>query len=87
MFKGWNLKDWTFEKGAWSIDKPSKSMTCHMKEVTDSKGNKKQVGMGYIWSKQAYENFELRLQYKLSEGANSGVFYRTDPNDPVQGGF
>ena len=43
--------------------------------------------MGYIWTKKSYENFELTLAYKLSEGCNSGVFFRTDKNNPVQGGF
>ncbi|MDF1811948.1 MAG: DUF1080 domain-containing protein [Verrucomicrobiales bacterium] len=31
--------------------------------------------------------FHLKLQYKLSEGANSGIFYRSDPTNPVQNGF
>ena len=45
-------------------------------------------GKGYIWSKAEYENFDLTLSYKLSEGANSGVFYRVnDKNNPVQDGL
>ena len=43
--------------------------------------------MGYLWTKQEFEDFELHLEYKLSEGANSGIFYRSDPQDPVQKGF
>ena len=27
--------------------------------------------MGYLWTKQEFEDFELHLEYKLSEGANS----------------
>ena len=29
----------------------------------------------------------MKLKYKLSKAANSGVFYRSDPSDPVQKGF
>jgi hypothetical protein len=43
--------------------------------------------MGYIWTKKSYDNFELSLSYKLSESANSGVFFRTDKDNAVQGGF
>lgn len=42
---------------------------------------------GYIWSKNSYENFELTLEYKTSENCNSGLFFRTDPKNAVQGGF
>jgi len=42
---------------------------------------------GYIWSKQAYENFELTIDYKTSANCNSGLFFRTDPKNAVQGGF
>lgn len=41
----------------------------------------------YLWTKGDYGDFLLTVQYRLSEGANSGVFYRSDPNDPVQAGF
>lgn len=41
----------------------------------------------YMWTKKTYGDFVLSLQYKLSKDANSGVFYRTDPGNPVQGGF
>ena len=30
---------------------------------------------------------ELELEFKMSKRCNSGVFFRTDPNNPVQGGF
>lgn len=41
----------------------------------------------YIWSKDAYEDFEITLEYKTSENCNSGLFFRTDPDNAVQGGF
>lgn len=40
-----------------------------------------------IWSKQKFSNFELTLEYKTSEKCNSGVFFRSNPKNPVQGGF
>ena len=58
-----------------------------MKTAKDKKGRERIQGMGYIWTSETFDNFELTLEYKLSEGANSGIFYRTDKNDPVQGGF
>ena len=63
------------------------SLCCRMEEVKAKNETKRQRGMGYIWTRQTYGDFELQLQYKLSESANSGVFYRSDPNDPVQKGF
>jgi hypothetical protein len=58
-----------------------------MQVTKDKKGKERIKGMGYIWTKQRYGDFSLSLRYKLSEGANSGVFFRTDKNNPVQGGF
>ena len=42
---------------------------------------------GIIWSTQHYDDFTITLDYKTSEKANSGLFFRTDPKNPVQGGF
>jgi hypothetical protein len=42
---------------------------------------------GYLWTEKTYGDFILDLEYKLSRRCNSGVFLRTDPNNPVQGGF
>ncbi|MDA0348210.1 MAG: DUF1080 domain-containing protein [Verrucomicrobia bacterium] len=42
---------------------------------------------GYIWTERTYGDFILDLEYKLSRSCNSGVFFRTDPVNPVQGGF
>ena len=86
LFDGTNFNHWDMqEEGGWIIDKDG-SMTCVMKEV-ERKGKMKTVGRGYLWSKKSYSDFELTLGYKLSEGANSGVFYRTNIKNPVQDGF
>ena len=42
---------------------------------------------GILWSKDAYGDFEITLEYKTSEKCNSGLFFRTNPSNPVQGGF
>lgn len=86
LFDGKTTDQWEFRDGAWGIEADG-SLGCRMEEVAAKNGTKRQRGMGYIWTRQAYGDFELQLQYKLSEAANSGVFYRSDPRDPVQKGF
>jgi hypothetical protein len=44
-------------------------------------------GSGYLWTEESFGDFELELEFKITEGCNSGVFFRTDPRNPVQGGF
>lgn len=86
LFDGSNLDAFEFRDGAWVIEKDG-SFSCRMEEVTNRRGQRQMKGMGYIWTRRDYSDFELTLSYKLSEGANSGVFYRTDPANAVQGGF
>jgi hypothetical protein len=86
LFDG-KLSHWQAdEEGGWVVD-PSRALTCTFKEVKAKDGQMRKAGRGYLWTRQAYEDFELRLSYKLSEATNSGVFFRTDPKNPVQGGF
>ena len=42
---------------------------------------------GMMWSKKAFSNFELTLEYKTAPKCNSGVFFRSNPKNAVQGGF
>jgi hypothetical protein len=44
-------------------------------------------GSGYIWSKESFGDFVLDLEVKVSRRCNSGIFFRTDPKNAVQGGF
>lgn len=68
------LKQWKLQKaGAW--------------EIKDGVLGTSEKPGGYIWSKKSYENFEISLDYKTSEKCNSGLFFRTDPKNAVQGGF
>jgi len=86
LFDGSGLDAFEFQEGGWEIESDG-SMVCRMEEVTNKKGEKQVKGMGYIWTRNDYSDFALSLSYKLSEGANSGVFYRTDKDNAVQGGF
>ena len=86
LFTGKNFQSFDLKAKSWEIESDG-SMVCRMEKSKDKNGNEKIRGMGYIWTKESFSDFELQLEYKLSEGANSGIFYRSDPNDPVQGGF
>jgi len=39
------------------------------------------------WDKETFGNFEMHVEFKAPRDANSGVFIRTDPADPVQKGM
>ncbi|MDG2122505.1 MAG: DUF1080 domain-containing protein [Verrucomicrobiales bacterium] len=75
LFDGSSLDHWMAGNGAepkWVIEDGSLARV--------KKG-------GYIWTREAYSDFALDLEVKVSPGCNSGVFFRTDPKNPVQGGF
>jgi hypothetical protein len=78
MFDGKTMSGWYADPAGpqtvWNIDEKSGEIRRSLKH-------------GYLWSEQSYGNFILELEYKLSKGCNSGVFVRTDPGNPVQGGF
>lgn len=39
------------------------------------------------WGEERLGDFALHLEFKVASGANSGVFLRAQPNDPVYRGF
>jgi hypothetical protein len=39
------------------------------------------------WGDERLGDFALHLEFKLAKGANSGIFLRAQPNDPVYRGF
>ena len=86
LFSGSNLNSFEFRPGSWEIEKDG-SVVCRMETIKDGKGKERVRGMGYLWTKEKFGDFSLSLEYKLSEGANSGIFYRTDKDNPVQGGL
>ncbi|MCB1092446.1 MAG: DUF1080 domain-containing protein [Verrucomicrobiae bacterium] len=74
LFGGSDLSAWTMDsEGAW-VAKDG--------ELQPAEG-----GKGYAWTKETYGDFKLTLEFKMSKDCNSGVFFRTDPKNPVQGGF
>lgn len=77
LFRGTHLDHWdpVYEDG-WIIEDSH--------ALTPSGKNLKR---NYLWTKDSYGDFILTLQYKLSEGTNSGIFFRADPSDPVQKGI
>jgi hypothetical protein len=75
LFDGKNLGQWTLRQaGGWKIEDGLLAPTEIKKD-------------NYVWTKQTYGDFELELEFKMSPKCNSGVFFRTDPANPVQGGF
>lgn len=69
-----SLDHWTLQKqGGW--------------ELKDGVLGTSEKPGGYIWSKEAYGDFELTIDYKTSKKCNSGLFFRTNPKNAVQGGF
>lgn len=86
LYDGSSLGAFEYPEGSWEIAEDG-SLACNMVETKTPAGEIKLKGMGYIWTKEQYGDFELSLSYKLSEGANSGVFYRATRNDPVNQGF
>ena len=87
LFNGLTLNNWILDDPESWIIANDMLLTCRMKVVKGKDGKKRFTGRGDLWSKHEFENFELVLDYKLSEGANSGIFYRADPADPVHRGF
>ena len=86
LFSGSNLDSFEFRPDSWEIEKDG-SVVCRMETIKDDKGQERIRGMGYLWTKDEFGDFSLSLEYKLSEGANSGIFYRSDKDNPVQGGL
>mgnify|MGYP000849119777 CR=1 FL=1 len=81
------------------IDLFSAENAPHWKNVTDERENVFKIEDGlfqvpgqestrYIaWQKEAFGNFEMHIEFRVQQEANSGVFVRTDPADPVQRGM
>jgi hypothetical protein len=75
LFNGSNLNHWKLMKEeGWKIEEGVLSAQ------PVRRGN-------YIWTKEPFDDFELTLEFKMSKDCNSGVFFRSNPENPVQGGF
>jgi hypothetical protein len=76
LFNGNDLWGWTVASSpeAWRVE--DGTIYCTGK------------GRGFLYSNEQYKNFVLRLDFKMSPNANSGVFVRIwDRNDPVNTGM
>lgn len=76
LFNGNDLSGWTVadEPDAWRVE--DGTIHCTGK------------GGGMLYSNDQYKNFVLRLDFKMSPNANSGVFVRIwDRSDPVNTGI
>jgi hypothetical protein len=78
MTVGWknlledDLSNCSFNPGSWTMEK----------------GILTRQGGGDIWTQEQYGDFILDLEFKVAEGTNSGIFFRTaDIKDPVQTGI
>ncbi|MEX0321895.1 MAG: DUF1080 domain-containing protein [Puniceicoccaceae bacterium] len=78
LIKGESLDEWLVipekTQQIWKVDPKDGSLGRSIKN-------------GTIWHKKTYGDFDLQLEFKMSRNCNSGVFFRSDPNNPVQGGF
>ena len=72
LFDGQSLEQWrTYgeqtTRSAWQIQDGAIVLT--------------QRGGGDLITREAFENFELKLQWKIAEGGNSGIFFNADESE------
>ena len=72
LFNGKNLDGWKAKSNGWAVEKGVLT---------------RKPKSGYIWTEKAYGDFILDVEVKVSKRCNSGIFFRTDPKNAVQGGF
>jgi hypothetical protein len=84
LWNGKNARGWrgaklqSFPKSGWEIKDG-------VLTVLESGGGESTAG-GDIVTRQRYDNFELKLEFKITPGANSGIKYLCQPNlDPITG--
>ncbi len=82
LFNKKNLDGW--------ITGPGNAFVVENGELTVKRENPdgKEHNFDYLWTEQIYDNFVLELEFKVVEGTNSGLFFRTsDLKDPVYTGI
>jgi hypothetical protein len=81
LFDGGNLDHWTMGPDrSWVVVDGE----IHLQREFDGKEH----NLDYLWTKEAYSDFVLELEFKIPLRANSGVFLRTsDLKDPVYTGI
>jgi hypothetical protein len=79
LFNGRDLTSWSPATN-WAVE----NGVIVLKDRTD----RQEHNDNYLWTRQPYGNFVLDLEFKVSQGTNSGVFIRTsNMKDPVQTGI
>ena len=81
LFNGRDLDGWlTGPDSAWVV---------HDGELTvDRRMDGREHNQDYLWTQEQYDDFILELEYKVTDGTNSGIFIRTpDRNNPVYTGI
>ena len=66
---------------------PAENLPETVWKVNAKNGTIGRVKGGSIWTEGTYGDFVLDLEFKLRPHCNSGIFIRSDPQNPVQGGF
>ncbi len=72
LFDGSSLDCFKCKPGGWEVKDGAM--------VLNKKG-------GWAWTKEAFGDFVLELEFNVTPKCNSGIFIRTNPKNPVQGGF
>lgn len=81
LFNGKDLSGWQIgPDNAWVVREGTLTVA---REFDGAEHNS-----DYLWTRETYDDFILKLEYKLADNTNSGVFLRTaDPMDPVYTGI
>ena len=78
---GWRLLFDGKTSAGWTTDKKTPDLT----PIRDGSINPHKSGGYMLVHEEAFDNFVLALDFKLSPGCNTGVFLRTSPLDPKPG--
>jgi len=72
LFNAKDFTGWMLKPGTWVV----------------KDGAMERIGGGYVWTAERFGDFVLDLEFKISKGGNSGIFFRTDNiSDCVQTGI
>jgi hypothetical protein len=81
LFNGKDLEGWiTGRENSWMVQDGTLTVRRNM--------DGQEHNFDYLWARGTYGDFVLDLEFKVMEGTNSGIFFRTsDLKDPVYTGF
>lgn len=76
IFDGKTLNDWVGDPTYWSVENGNLTGTITPETLLSN-------NTFIIWQGGEPNNFELKLEYRISEEGNSGINYRSDPIDTI----